>query len=75
MNEDVKAAAHEVADSAKELAEKIETLTKAAFGVAEDKARDLAAQAEPYVDKAAAKVKDLADQAEAAIDKAKNKQP
>ena len=74
MNEEVKAAAHEVADSAKELAEKIETLAKAAFGVAEDKARDLAAQAE-HVDKAAAKVKDLADQAEAAIDKAKNKQP
>ena len=71
MNEEMKDAAHHVAESARDLAEKIGTLAKAAFGVAEDKARELAAQAEPYADKAAEKVKDFADQAEASFDKAK----
>ncbi len=75
MNEEVKEATHNVAESAKDLVEKLEMLAKAALGVAEDKARDFAAQAEPYFDKAAEKVKDLANQAEAAIDKAKQKQP
>lgn len=75
MKEEVKEAAHNVAESAKDLVEKLETLARAAFGVAEEKARDLAALAEPYVDKTAEKVRDFADQAEAAIDKAKQKQP
>jgi ElaB/YqjD/DUF883 family membrane-anchored ribosome-binding protein len=56
MNEDVKSAAHEVAESAKELAGKLENLAKVA-----------ATQAEPFVEEAIAKIRELADKAEAAL--------
>jgi len=61
MNEDVKTAAHEVAESAKELAGKLENLAKIA-----------ASQAEPFVEEAIAKIRELADKAEAALHSHKN---
>jgi hypothetical protein len=55
MNDQMKSATNDVAAAARELAEKLELLAKATLEVAEDKARELATQAEPFVDKAAAK--------------------
>jgi len=59
MKPELKAAVSDVAESAKDLAEKLEALAKAAAGAAE-----------PYVEQAGAKLRDLADKAEAS---AKNK--
>lgn len=56
MKPELKAAVSDVAESAKDLAEKLEALAKAAAGAAE-----------PYVDQAGAKLRDLADKAEASV--------
>ena len=56
MNPDVKAAAHEVGEATKLLADKVEALAKIA-----------ATQAEPFLDEAIAKIRELADKAEAAL--------
>lgn len=58
MNPEVKAAAHDVGEATKLLADKVEALAKVA-----------ASQAEPYLDEAIAKIRELADRAEAALHK------
>lgn len=75
MNEDLRDAARRVAESTKDLAAKLEALARIALGMAGERARDFAAEAEPLVDEAAAKVRDLAGRVEAAIDRAAGSEP
>ena len=56
MDPELKLAANDVAESAKDLVEKLEALAKVA-----------ATQAEPLLDEALAKIRELADKAEAAL--------